>query len=115
MNGLIRRPGELGELLRRIDSSLYLRAEVSGERVTLHNGVSDRVIGIVNLETHVVTVNVPPDMVSPLLARDLQLRGTSDGVSVRVTDLDTRNAAEALISWRTALIRFAPQLRCASP
>jgi hypothetical protein len=50
-----------------------------------------------------------------LLADRPQLRGTHDGVSVHVTDVDSRRAAEALLRWRIELERFAPQLRNAAP
>jgi hypothetical protein len=108
-----RQPGELGELLRRLDSWPYLRAELRGDRVTLR--VRNVVIGTLNIETRALTAHVPAGMVGLLLADRPQLRGTNDGVSVRVTDVDSRRAAEALLRWRIELERFAPQLRNAAP
>jgi hypothetical protein len=110
-----RQPGELEELLRRLGSWPYLRTELRGARMTLRVRSGDVVIGTLNLETRALTASVPPGMVSLLLANRPQLRGTKDGVSVHVTDVDNRRAAEALLRWRIELERFAPQLHCASP
>jgi hypothetical protein len=114
-DGRTRPPGELGELLDRVDSWPFVRLELWGHRVTLHSGVRDRLVGVLNLDTRVLTVNVPPDMVSPLPKQHQQPGARKDSVSVRVTDADSRSAAEALMRWRIALVRFAPQLRDASP
>jgi hypothetical protein len=50
-----------------------------------------------------------------ILERDPLLRRTTDGVSVHVTDSESRTAAGTLLRWRIDLERFAPQLRDASP
>jgi hypothetical protein len=113
--GRTRPPGELGELLHRVDSWPFVRLELLGRCVTLHSGVRDRPIGVLNLDTLVLTVNVPPDMVSQLPKEHQQPGARKDNVSVRVTDAASRSAAEALIRWRIDLVRFAPQLRDASP
>jgi hypothetical protein len=111
-----RRPsGEPEELLRRLDSWAYLRTDLHDDRVTLRMRNGDTAIGTLNLETCALTASVPPAMVSLLLASRPQLRGTEDGVSVDVTDVNNRRAAEALLRWRIELDRFAPQLRNASP
>ena len=108
-----RQPGELQALLRRLDSWPYLRTELRGDRVTLR--VRNVVIGTLNIETRALTANVPAGMVGLLLADHPQLRGTRDGVSVHVTAVYSRRAAEAPLRWRTELERFAPQLRNAAP
>jgi hypothetical protein len=77
--------------------------------------VRNVVIGTLNIETRALTANVPAGTVGLLLADRPQLRGTHDGVSVHVTDVDSRRAAEALLRWRIELERFAPQLRNAAP
>jgi hypothetical protein len=108
-----RLPGELDELLHRLECWPHLGLERCGACVTLR--VRDDVIGVLNLETCALTAYVPAEMVSPLLENDPQLRGTSDGASVHVTDAETRRAAESLMRWRIELERFGPQLREASP
>jgi hypothetical protein len=110
-----RQPGGLGALLRRLDSWPYLRTELRGDRVTLRMRNGDAVLGTLNIETRALTANVPAGMVGLLLADRPRLRGTNDGVSVHVTDVDSRRAAEALLRWRIELERFAPQLRNAAP
>jgi hypothetical protein len=62
-----------------------------------------------------VSVTVPRDAAGPTLEGHSRLRGTADGVRVRVSDGDARTAAEALLRWRVELERFGPQLRAASP
>jgi hypothetical protein len=104
---------EFGTLLRRLDSWPYLGIERRTQRVILR--VRDLVVGTLNLETRVVSVDVPPRSESPLLGGHPQWRRTQDGVRVHVTDHDSRAAAEALLRWRIALERFAGQLRAASP
>jgi hypothetical protein len=103
----------LDELLRRLDSWAYLRIERRPGCVILR--VRDLVVGALNLASHVLSVDVPGDMVGPLLEAQPHLRATKDGVSVHVTDLDSRAAAEALLRWRIDLERFGPQLLAASP
>jgi len=114
-NGRTRPPGKLVELLHRVDSWPFVRLELTGHCVTLHGGAGDRLIGVLNLDTRVLTVDVPPDMVSRLPKEHQQPAARKDSVSVRVSDADSRSAAEALIRWRIDLVRFAPQLRDASP
>jgi hypothetical protein len=64
---------------------------------------------------HALSVNVPPDAVGPRLESHPLLRRTTDGVSVHVTDIESRTTAETLLRWRVDLERFAPQLGVASP
>jgi hypothetical protein len=103
----------VGEFWRRLDSWPYLRTERRTQRVILR--VRDLVIGTLNLETHSLSVNVPPDSVALLLESRPQLRRTEDGLSVHVTDPHSRASAEALLRWRIELERFAGQLGAASP
>jgi hypothetical protein len=104
---------ELGTLLHRLDSWPYLGIERRTQRVILR--VRDLAVGTLNLDTGVVSVDVPPRSESPLLGGHPQWRRTKDGVRVHVTDLDSRTAAEALLRWRIGMERFAGQLRAASP
>jgi hypothetical protein len=108
-------PDELAELVRTLQSSLYLRVEVQDGWVALRSGIREGAIGAVNLETGALTARVPRDMVGPLLREHRRLRRTSDGVGVRVTDRATCRAAEVLIRWRMEVERYAPQMRNASP
>ena len=111
-----RRPvlsGELGALLRQLDSWLLLHVERRTDCVTL--SVREVTVGTLRLESSSVLVNVPPAMMGPLLENRPQLRATKESVTVRVRDGDSRTAAEALLRWRVDLERYAPQLRAASP
>jgi hypothetical protein len=103
----------LDELLHRLDSWPYLRVERQPGRAILR--VRDLVVGALNLATQVLSVDVPGDMLGRLLEAQPHLRETKDGVSVRITDVDSRAAAEALLRWRIELERFRPQLLVASP
>jgi hypothetical protein len=103
----------LDELLRRLDSWAYLRIERRPGCVILR--MRDLVVGAVNPASQVVSVDVPAGMVDRLLDAHPHLRETKDGVSVRVSDLDSRAAAEALLRWRIELERFGGQLLAASP
>jgi hypothetical protein len=103
----------LDELLHRLDSWAYLRVERRPGRAILR--VWDLVVGALNLATHVLSVDVPGDMLGRLLEAQPHLRKTKDGVSVRITDVESRAAAEALLRWRIELERFGPQLLVASP
>ena len=103
----------LGDLLRRLDRWPYLRIESRTQGLILR--VRDVVVGTLSLDTRVLSVDVPArSEVSPLEAHP-PLRRTKDGVTVHVTDVDSRAAAEALLRWRIALEQFAWQLRAASP
>jgi hypothetical protein len=104
---------ELRALVRHLGCWPYLHIERMDPVTMLR--VRGLVVGRLNLESRAVSVDIPPDMVSPLLDRHPQLRATAGGVSVQVTDADSRTAAEALLRWRIELERFGPQLRCASP
>jgi hypothetical protein len=95
---------ELGQLLRHLDSWLYLDVDRRTDRVILR--VGDEVVGTLDTANRALVVNVPRGMV---------LRGTQDGVSVRVSDADSRTAAESLLRRRIDLERFSSQLRVASP
>lgn len=105
--------GEVGELLEHLDSWPYLLVDRRTDRVILR--LRDLVIGTVNLVMPAVSVHVPPDAVGPMLERDPLRRPTTDGVSVHVTDSESRAAAEALVRWRVDLEVFGPQLHAASP
>jgi hypothetical protein len=106
-------PGEVEELLHHLDSWPYLHIERRTDCAILRT--RDLVVGTLNLAMHAVSVNVPPDAVGPMLESDPLLRRTTDGVGVRVTDSESRTAAETLLRWRVDLERFAPQLGAASP
>lgn len=106
-------PGEVEELLHHLDSWPYLHVERRPDCAILR--VHDLVVGTLNLVMHALSVNVPPDAVGPRLANDQLLRRTTDGVSVHVTGIESRAAAETLLRWRVDLERFAPQLGVASP
>ena len=99
--------------MHHLDSWPYVNIERRTDGAILR--MRDRVIGTLNLETHALLVNVPPDAVGPMLEGDPRLRRTTDGVSVHVTDIESRTAAEALVRRRVDLERFAWQLRAASP
>jgi hypothetical protein len=103
----------LDELLHRLDSWPYLRVERRPGSVSLR--VRDRVVGALNLASQVLSTDVPGDMVGRLLDAQPHLRETKNGVSVHITDVDGRAAAEALLRWRIELERFGPQLLAASP
>jgi hypothetical protein len=103
----------LDELLRRLDSWAYLSIERRPGCVILR--VRDVVVGDLQLASRVLSVDVPGEMLGPLLRVHPHLRETKDGVSVQVTDLDSRAAAEALLRWRIELERFGWQLLAASP
>ena len=103
----------LDELLHRLDSWAYLRVERRPGSVSLR--VRDRVVGGLNLASEVLSVDVPGDMLGRLLEAQPHLCETEDGVSVPITDVDSRAAAEALLRWRIELERFGPQLLAASP
>jgi hypothetical protein len=75
----------------------------------------DLVVGTLNLVMQALSVDVPPDAVTARLASDPLLRRTADGVSVHVSDIESRTAAETLLRWRVDLQRFAPQFGAASP
>jgi hypothetical protein len=106
-------PGEVEELLHHLDSWPYLHIERRTDCAILR--MRDLVVGTLNLVMHALSVNVSPDAVGPILERDPRLRRTTDGVSVHVTDSESRTAAETLLRWRVDLERFAWQLRDASP
>jgi hypothetical protein len=103
----------LDDFLRRLDSLTYLIIERRPGRVILR--VRELVVGDLDLATRVLSVDVPGEMLGPLLQAHPHLQETKDGVSVRVTDLDSRAAAEALVRWRIELERFGGQLLAASP
>ena len=105
--------GELADLLHRLASCPCLQIERCPDGVTFR--VRDLVVGRLDFRTHVLSVNVPPDRVPLLLAVHPLLVGTKDSVSLRVSDIDSRTAAEASLRWRIGLERFAHQLRAASP
>jgi hypothetical protein len=106
-------PGEVEELLHHLDSWPYLHVERRPDCAILR--VHDLVVGTLSLVMHALSVNVPPDAVGPRLESHPLLRRTTDGVSVHVTDIESRTAAETLLRWRVDLERFAPQLGVASP
>jgi hypothetical protein len=106
-------PGEVEELLHHLDSWPYLHIERRTDCAILR--MHDLVVGTLNLVMHALSVNVPPDAVAPRLESAPLLRRTTDGVSVHVTDIESRTAAETLLRWRVDLERFAPQLGAASP
>ena len=106
-------PGEVEELLHHLDSWPYLHIERRTDCAILR--MHDLVVGTLNLVMHALSVNVPPGAVAPRLASDPLLRRTTDGVSVHVTDIESRTAAVALVRWRLDLERSAWQLRAASP
>jgi hypothetical protein len=108
-----RYPGEVEELLHHLDSWPYLHIERRTDCAILRT--RDLVVGTLNLVMRALSVNVPPDAVGPRLESDPLLRRTTGGVSVHVTDIESRTAAEALVRWRVGLERFAWQLRAASP
>ena len=95
---------ELDGLQHRLDSWPYIRMERRTDCVVLR--VRDLVVGTLNPVSGAVSVTVP---------RDAASRGTAHGMSVRVTDGETRAAAEALLRWRVEIERFGPQLRASSP
>jgi hypothetical protein len=103
----------LDELLRRLDSWAYLTIERRPDRVILR--VRDLVVGDLDFASCVLSVDISGEMLGPLLQAHPHLRETKDGVSVRVTDRDSRAAAEALLRWRIELERFGGQLLAASP
>jgi hypothetical protein len=106
-------PGEVEQLLHHLDSWPYLRIERRTDCAILR--MHDLVVGTLNLGMHALSVDAPPGAVGPRLESDPLLRRTTDGVGVRVTDSESRAAAEKLLRWRVDLERFAPQLRAASP
>ena len=108
-----RYPGEVEELLHHLDSWPYLHIERRTDCAILR--MRDLVVGTLNLVTHTLSVNVPPDAVGPMLEGDPPLRRTTGGVSVQVTDIESRTAASTLVLRRVDLERFAWQLRAASP
>jgi len=107
------RSARVEEPLHHLDSWPYLQIERQTDCAILR--MQDLVVGTLNLVIHALSVNVPPDAVAPRLASDPLLRRTTDGVSVHVTDIESRTAAETLLRWRVDLERFAPQLGVASP
>jgi hypothetical protein len=110
-----RAPDQLGRLVRTLRSWLYLRVEPQDGWVALRSGVREVALGVVDLDTGALTANVPLDMLGSLLEEHRQLQPTEDGVTVRVTDVASRRAAEALIRRRIEFERYAPQLHNASP
>ena len=106
-------PGAVEELLHHLDSWPYLHIERRTDCAILR--MRDLVVGTLNLVTHALSVNVPADAVGPMLEDDPRLRRTTGGVSVHVTDVESRTAAETLVRRRVDLERFAWQLRAASP
>jgi hypothetical protein len=105
--------GEVEELLHHLDSWPYLHIERQSDCAILR--MHDLVVGKLNLAMRAVSVNVPPDATGPRLASDPLVRRTTDGISVHVTDIESRTTAETLLRWRVDLERFAPQLGVASP
>jgi hypothetical protein len=106
-------PSEVEELLHHLDSWPDLRIEHQTDCAILR--MRDLVVGTLDLAVHALSVNVPPGAAGRRLEIDPLLRRTTGGVSVRVTDIESRTAAEALVRWRVDLERFAWQLRAASP
>ena len=106
-------PQDVQELLHHLDSWPYLHVERRTDCAILR--MRDLVIGTLNLVTHALSVNLPPDAVGPMLEGDPPLRRTTGAVSVQVTDIQSRTAAETLVRRRVDLERFAWQLRAASP
>lgn len=104
---------DVQELLHHLDSWPYLHVERRTDCAILR--MRDLVVGTLNLVTHALSVNVPPDAVGPMLEGEPPLRRTTGGVSVQVTDIESRTAAETLVRRRIDLERFAWQLRAASP
>lgn len=103
----------LDELLHRLDSWPYLHVERRPGCAILR--MRDLVVGALNLASQVLSVDVPGEMVGRLLEARPHLRETKDGVSVHISDVDSRAAAEALLRWRIEVERFGPQLLAASP
>ena len=106
-------PIDVEELCHRLDAWPYLRVERRTDRAILR--VRDVTVGTLHLSTHTLAVSVPPFRVSAVLQSYAKLRQTGDGVSLHVTDSDSRATAEALLRWRINLERFVPQLGVASP
>jgi hypothetical protein len=101
------------ELLHHLDSWPYLHIERRTDCAVLR--MHDLVVGTLNLVMDALSVDVPPVAVTATLASDPLLRRTADGVSVHVSDIESRTAAETLLRWRVDLERFAPQFGAASP
>jgi hypothetical protein len=92
-----------------------IRGERCGNCEILRSGVGDLVVGTLNVDTGVLTVSVPPDMLDAVREHRPQLEATQDGVRLDIVDGHSRRDAEALLRWRIDLERFGPQLRNASP
>jgi hypothetical protein len=106
---------EPDELVRCLACWPYLRVEAAADRVTFRSVVGDAVVATLDRLTSALTVGVSPALVPSLLAAHPQLQATDRGVRVAITDAAGRRAAEALIGWLLDVVRFAPQLRDASP
>jgi hypothetical protein len=91
----------LDELLHRLDSWAYLRIERRPGCVIPR--VRDLVVGAVNPASQVVSVDVPAGMVDRLLDAHPHLGEAKDGVSVHLSDLNSRATADALLRWRIEL------------
>jgi hypothetical protein len=102
-------------LLRGISVSPFVRVDLHGDHATVRTRVRDTRIARLNVETGALTVFAVVAMARSVVRTQPQLRLTRDGVSVHVSDPDSRTAAERLIRWRIDVERFGPQLHTASP
>jgi hypothetical protein len=109
-----RSPGAPDPWLARLEAWPFLRIERRGGAAVLYFCDGGRAIGTIDVRTGMLTVDVDPALVGPLLARDAQLHAAPGGVRLRAAGAG-RSAAEALLRWRIDLERYAPQLRDASP
>jgi hypothetical protein len=105
---------ELTRLLARLEASPFLRIEQRGARGALYFGGQAQAVGVLDVRTGMLTVDVDREFIGGLRERHPQWQPTAGGVRLRANGVGLASA-EALIRWRIDLERFAPQQRDAAP
>jgi hypothetical protein len=103
------------ELTRRVRRWPSARVVMNGSCAAIHSGVLDARIARIELGTGLLTVFVLADLARPLVAAELLVRPTRDGLCLEVRDATAQATGERVLHWRIDLERFGSQLRYASP
>jgi hypothetical protein len=106
---------DVAEVIERVTGSPLLAAEDRGGHVCLRSTLTNRVFAVVDVTEHELSVDVPGELVAPLLDRHARLRPAPHGVCLALRDRASLRTAEAVLRWRIGLQLYARQARAASP
>jgi hypothetical protein len=111
-----RRPdGDVGEMARRLGRGPYLRTECRGGRVVLRSTISGVVVGAVQLDTGVLTVEDPYGPGPCGGDEHPGVRLTGRGARIDLRDAAGRRIAEELLHRLVGAQLYGRQSRTASP